>query len=136
MVISNLSGVKTASSGVDFSEGETFREVVKMKVFRLLARFLRTETAVRHSFTFIIIFRHINNMEGKSSTQSERFLYVHLPTVRTECSDSEFGNVLPPNHNKFAAKCSKCTFWFFEKDWFFEKKLGIFSKSVKVANLL
>ena len=74
------------------------------------------------------IFRHIYSMKGKSSTQntqSERFFYVYLPIVRTECPDSEFESFLSPNWRKFAIEC----------DWnskisqirtksFFEKKLG------------
>ena len=38
---------------------------------------------MEHKSLFVINFRHIYNMEEKSSTQRECFLYIYLPIVRT-----------------------------------------------------
>ena len=54
-----------------------------------------------------IIFRPYLNIEGKSSTQRERFFFnVHLPIVRAECQDdSKVENLSSPNYRKFAVEC-------------------------------
>ena len=87
-------------------------------------------------------------MEGKSSTESERLFYADLPidNVRLERTFSNVESFISPNYSKFAKECERSskispirTFELFliKERWdFFAKKLGFFSKSVKVANLL
>ena len=100
----------------------------------------------------VIIFRRHINMEGKSSTQHQRFFYVYLPIDNVRCrkwpifGGSKFENFSSSNYKKFAGESDwnreflnyvrNLGFFDWKNDRFFFSKKLEFSKSVKVAILL